>query len=184
MKTELHGTTILAVRKDGKVVVAGDGQVTLGNTVMKGTARKVRTITSGSTRVIIGFAGSTADAFTLFERFEAKLKEFSGQLRRAAVELAKDWRTDRALRRLEAMLIVADTNETLVISGMGDVIEPDPANAGVIAIGSGGKFAEAAAIALARHSALPARDIATEAMRIAGDMCIYTNHNLTVEELG
>lgn len=184
MKTELHGTTILAVRKDGKVVVAGDGQVTLGNTVMKGTARKVRTITSGSTRVIIGFAGSTADAFTLFERFEAKLKEFSGQLRRAAVELAKDWRTDRALRRLEAMLIVADANETLVISGMGDVIEPDPANAGVIAIGSGGKFAEAAAIALARHSALPARDIATEAMRIAGDMCIYTNHNLTVEELG
>jgi ATP-dependent HslUV protease subunit HslV len=184
MKTELHGTTILAVRKDGKVVVAGDGQVTLGNTVMKGTAKKVRTITSGSSRVIIGFAGSTADAFTLFERFEAKLKEFSGQLRRAAVELAKDWRTDRALRRLEAMLIVADVNETLVISGMGDVIEPDPANAGVIAIGSGGKFAEAAAIALARHSQLPARDIATEAMRIAGDMCIYTNHNLTIEELG
>lgn len=183
MKTELHGTTILAVRKDGKVVVAGDGQVTLGNTVMKGTAKKVRTI-GVNNKVIIGFAGSTADAFTLFERFEGKLKEFSGQLRRAAVELAKDWRTDRALRRLEAMLIVADTNETLVISGMGDVVEPDPANAGVIAIGSGGKFAEAAAIALARHSNLGARDIATEAMRIAGDMCIYTNHNLTIEELG
>lgn len=184
MKTELHGTTILAVRKDGKVVVAGDGQVTLGNTVMKGTAKKVRTIGGPNNKVIIGFAGSTADAFTLFERFEGKLKEFSGQLRRAAVELAKDWRTDRALRRLEAMLIVADTNETLVISGMGDVVEPDPLNAGVIAIGSGGKFAEAAAIALARHSNLGARDIATEAMRIAGDMCIYTNHNLTVEELG
>jgi len=185
MKTELHGTTILAVRKDGKVVVAGDGQVTLGNTVMKGTARKVRTIPAGTTgKVIIGFAGSTADAFTLFERFEAKLKEYSGQLRRAAVELAKDWRTDRALRRLEAMLIVADASETLVISGMGDVVEPDLANNGVIAIGSGGKFAEAAAIALARHSTLGARDIATEAMRIAGDMCIYTNHNLTIEELG
>ncbi len=185
MKTELHGTTILAVRKDGKVVVAGDGQVTLGNTVMKGTARKVRTIPAGvNGKVIIGFAGSTADAFTLFERFEAKLKEYSGQLRRAAVELAKDWRTDRALRRLEAMLIVADASETLVISGMGDVVEPDPANNGVIAIGSGGKFAEAAAIALARHSTLGAREIATEAMRIAGDMCIYTNHNLTIEELG
>jgi len=185
MKTELHGTTILAVRKDGKVVVAGDGQVTLGNTVMKGTARKVRTIPAGvAGKVIIGFAGSTADAFTLFERFEGKLKEFSGQLRRAAVELAKDWRTDRALRRLEAMLIVADATETLVISGIGDVIEPDPANNGVIAIGSGGKFAEAAAIGLARHSTLNARDIATEAMRIAGDMCIYTNHSLTIEELG
>ncbi len=181
MKTEMHGTTILAVRKDGKVVVAGDGQVTLGHTVMKGTAKKVRTIGQG--KVIIGFAGSTADAFTLFERFEGKLKEFSGQLRRAAVELAKDWRTDRALRRLEAMLIVADSIETLVISGSGDVIEPDPANAGVIAIGSGGKYAESAAIALARHSTLSARDIATEAMRIAGDICIYTNHSLTIEEL-
>ena len=186
MKVELHGTTILAVRKDGKVVVAGDGQVTLGNTVMKGTARKVRIISAGPTggKVVIGFAGSTADAFTLFERFEGKLKEFSGQLRRAAVELAKDWRTDRALRRLEAMLIVADPSETLVISGSGDVVEPDPANNGVIAIGSGGKFAEAAAVALARHSALSAREIATEAMRIAGDICIYTNHNLTIEELG
>ncbi len=181
MKTEMHGTTILAVRKDGKVVVAGDGQVTLGHTVMKGTAKKVRTIGQG--KVIIGFAGSTADAFTLFERFEGKLKEFSGQLRRAAVELAKDWRTDRALRRLEAMLIVADSIETLVISGSGDVVEPDPANAGVIAIGSGGKYAESAAIALARHSTLNARDIAAEAMRIAGDICIYTNHSLTIEEL-
>ncbi len=186
MKVELHGTTILAVRKDGKVVVAGDGQVTLGNTVMKGTAKKVRTLGAGASgrQVVIGFAGSTADAFTLFERFEGKLKEFSGQLRRAAVELAKDWRTDRALRRLEAMLIVADVNETLVISGSGDVVEPDPANAGVIAIGSGGKFAEAAAIALARHSSLSAREIATEAMRIAAEICIYTNGNLTIEELG
>jgi ATP-dependent HslUV protease subunit HslV len=182
MKTTMHGTTILAVRKDGKVVVAGDGQVTLGHTVMKGTAKKVRTLAQG--KVIIGFAGSTADAFTLFERFEGKLKEFSGQLRRAAVELAKDWRMDRALRRLEAMLIVADASETLVISGSGDVVEPDMASAGVIAIGSGGKYAESAAIALARHSALSARDIAVEAMRIAGDICIYTNHNLTIEELG
>jgi len=185
-KVEMHGTTILAVRKDGKVVVAGDGQVTFGTTVMKGTARKVRTINGGTAnpKVVIGFAGSTADAFTLFERFEGKLKEYSGNLRRAAVELAKDWRTDRALRRLEAMLIVADVTETLVVTGSGDVVEPDPSNAGVIAIGSGGKFAEAAAIALARHSTLGAREIATEAMRIAGDICIYTNHNLTIEELG
>ncbi len=183
-KVEMHGTTILAVRKGGKIVVAGDGQVTLGNTVMKGTARKVRTIQSGTATVIIGFAGSTADAFTLFERFEGKLKEYGGQLRRASVELAKDWRMDRALRRLEAMLIVADATETLVLTGSGDVVEPDPANAGVIAIGSGGKFAEAAAIALARHSTLDARTIATEAMRIAGEICIYTNNNLTIEELG
>ena len=186
MKVELHGTTILAVRKDGKVVVAGDGQVTLGNTVMRGTARKVRIISAGPTggKVVIGFAGSTADAFTLFERFEGKLKEFSGQLRRAAVELAKDWRTDRMLRRLEAMLIVADAHETLVLTGSGDVVEPDPANAGVIAIGSGGKFAEAAGIALARHSNLGAKEIAQEAMRIASEICIYTNGNLTIEELG
>jgi len=183
-KVELHGTTILAVRKEGKVVVAGDGQVTLGNTVMKGTARKVRLIAHGSHKVIVGFAGSTADAFTLFERFEGKLKEFSGQLRRAAVELAKDWRTDRMLRRLEAMLIVADAHETLVLTGSGDVVEPDPANAGVIAIGSGGKFAEAAGIALARHSNLGAKEIAQEAMRIASEICIYTNGNLTIEELG
>jgi len=185
-KVEMHGTTILAVRKDGKVVVAGDGQVTFGNTVMKGTARKVRTLNGGpgNSKVVIGFAGSTADAFTLFERFEGKLKEYSGNLRRAAVELAKDWRTDRALRRLEAMLIVADATETLVVTGSGDVVEPDPSNAGVIAIGSGGKFAEAAAIALARHSNLGVREIATEAMRIAAEICIYTNHNLTIEEVG
>jgi len=174
----MHGTTILAVRKGGQVVVAGDGQVTLGNTIMKGSARKVRLLHDG--RVIVGFAGSTADAFTLFERFEGKLKEFNGQLRRAAVELAKDWRTDRALRRLEALLIVADRVETLVISGSGDVIEPDH---GVAAVGSGGMFAESAALALVRHSQLSAREIAQEAMRIAGDICIYTNHSLTIEAL-
>ena len=182
MTTTMHGTTILAVRKDGRVVVAGDGQVTLGATVMKGGAKKVRTLHGG--KVIVGFAGSTADAFTLFERFEGKLKEHGGQLRRAAVELAKDWRTDRALRRLEAMMIVADVVETLVISGSGDVIEPDHDRAGVIGIGSGGKFAEAAAIALARHSTLGAKEIATEAMRVASDICIYTNDHWTFEELG
>lgn len=173
-----RGTTILSVRKGDHVVVIGDGQVTLGNTVMKGTARKVRRLHQGS--VITGFAGSTADAFTLFERFEGKLKEYSGNLRRAAVELAKDWRTDRMLRRLEALLIVANTVETLVISGSGDVIEPDH---GVAAIGSGGKFAEAAALALMRHSDLDAETIATEAMRVAADICIYTNHHFTVESL-
>jgi ATP-dependent HslUV protease subunit HslV len=177
----LRGTTILAVRKGPHVVVVGDGQVTLGSTVMKGTARKVRRLHEG--QVIVGFAGSTADAFTLFERFEAKLKTYGGHLRRAAVELAKEWRTDRALRRLEAMLIAADRTETLVLSGSGDVIEPDEGNCGVIAIGSGGKFAEAAAVALARHSTLGCADIAREAMRIAGDICIYTNHHLTLEEL-
>lgn len=177
----MRGTTILAVRKGNRVVVIGDGQVTLGNTVMKGTARKVRRLHDG--QVIVGFAGSTADAFTLFERFEAKLKAYGGHLRRAAVELAKDWRTDRALRRLEALLIAADKTETLVLSGSGDVIEPDENNCGVIAIGSGGKFAEAAAIALARHSSLEPIDVAKEAMRIAGDICIYTNHHFTVEEI-
>ena len=174
----MHGTTILAVRKGGQVVVAGDGQVTLGTTVMKGTARKVRLLHGG--KVIVGFAGSTADAFTLFERFEGKLKEFNGQLRRAAVELAKDWRTDRALRRLEALLIVADVHETLVISGSGDVIEPDH---GVAAVGSGGMYAQAAALALLRHAPLSAREIALEAMHIAADICIYTNTNFTVEAL-
>ncbi|MDP6943347.1 MAG: ATP-dependent protease subunit HslV [Myxococcota bacterium] len=174
----LRGTTILAVRKGGQVVVIGDGQVTLGNTVMKGTARKVRRLHQGS--VITGFAGSTADAFTLFERFEAKLKEYGGNLRRAAVELAKDWRTDRALRRLEALLVCANAVETLVISGSGDVIEPDH---GVIAIGSGGKFAESAALAMVRHSDLDARTIGEEAMKIAAEVCIYTNANLTVESL-
>ncbi len=174
----LRGTTILSVRKGNTVVVVGDGQVTLGNTVMKGTARKVRRLHQGA--VITGFAGSTADAFTLFERFESKLKEFGGNLRRAAVELAKDWRTDRALRRLEALLIVANAVETLVISGSGDVIEPDH---GVAAIGSGGKFAESAALALVRHSDLDAETIAREAMRVAADICIYTNANLTLEAI-
>lgn len=175
---KLRGTTILSVRTAGKVVVIGDGQVTLGNTVMKGTARKVRRLHQGS--VITGFAGSTADAFTLFERFEAKLKEFGGNLRRSAVELAKDWRTDRALRRLEALLICANAVETLVISGSGDVIEPDH---GVIAIGSGGKFAESAALALVRHSDLDAQTIALEAMKVAAEVCIYTNDHFTVEAL-
>jgi len=179
--TGMRGTTIIAVRKGKHVVVVGDGQVTLGNTVMKGTARKVRRLHDG--KVIVGFAGSTADAFTLFERFEVKLKAYGGHLRRAAVELAKDWRTDRALRRLEALLIAADETETLVLSGSGDVIEPDENNCGVIAIGSGGKFAEAAAIALARHTDLGIVEVAREAMKIAADMCIYTNHNLTLEEI-
>jgi len=173
-----RGTTILSVRKGKQVVVIGDGQVTLGNTVMKGSARKVRRLHQGS--VITGFAGSTADAFTLFERFEAKLKEFGGNLRRAAVELAKDWRTDRMLRKLEALLIVANAEETLVISGSGDVIEPDH---GVAAIGSGGKFAESAALALTRHSDLDAETIGREAMRVAADICIYTNDHFTVETL-
>jgi ATP-dependent HslUV protease subunit HslV len=160
------------------VIVAGDGQVTLGNTIMKAGARKVRRLYQD--RVIVGFAGSTADAFTLFERFEAKLKEYSGQLRRSAVELAKDWRTDKALRRLEALLIAADTTETLVISGSGDVIQPD---SGVAAVGSGGKFAEAAAIALVRHTELDAEEIARAAMGIAADICIYTNNHLSIETL-
>ena len=174
----LRGTTIIAVRRGKQAVVAGDGQVTLGDTVMKATARKVRRLHDG--QVIVGFAGSTADAFTLFERFEAKLKSFNGQLRRSAVELAKDWRTDKMLRRLEALLIAADATETLVISGSGDVIEPD---SGVAAIGSGGRYAEAAAIALLRHSELPAEEIARQAMAIAADICVYTNNNLTLETL-
>jgi ATP-dependent HslUV protease subunit HslV len=174
----MHGTTILAVRKGDHVVLAGDGQVTLGHTVMKQGAKKVRSLLGGE--VLIGFAGSTADAFTLLELFTSKLKEFRGALRRAAVELAKDWRTDKILRRLEALLIVADRNETLVISGSGDVIEPD---CGVAAVGSGGKFAESAALALLRHSEMDARDIAESAMAIAADICIYTNRQLTVEEI-
>ncbi len=173
-----HATTILAVRKGDRVVIAGDGQVTLGNTIMKGSARKVRRLHDGA--VVVGFAGSTADAFTLFERFEAKLRAYSGHLRRSAVELAKDWRTDKLLRRLEAMLIVCDSTETLVISGSGDVVEPD---SGAVAIGSGGKFAEAAAVALLRHSDLDAEAIAREAMGIAASICIYTNNHLTVETL-
>jgi len=173
-----HGTTILAVRHNGKVVVVGDGQVSLGQTVMKHTARKVRKLYHD--RVIAGFAGATADAFTLFEKFEAKLEQFSGNLRRAAVELAKDWRTDRVLRRLDALLVVADGESSLVISGSGDVVEPDD---GVIAIGSGGNFALAAARVLVKHTQLDARTIAEEAMRVAAGICVYTNDQLTFEEL-
>jgi ATP-dependent HslUV protease subunit HslV len=173
-----HATTILAVRAGGMLVVAGDGQVSLGQTVMKHNARKVRRLYQN--RVLAGFAGATADAFTLFEKFELKLEAVNGNLRRAAVELAKDWRTDRMLRRLEALLIVADAESTLLISGSGDVIEPDD---GIIAIGSGGNYALAAAKALAKHTGLDARAIAEEAMRIAASICVYTNDNLVFEEL-
>lgn len=173
-----HGTTILTVRRGGKVVVGGDGQVTLGNTVMKGNATKVRKIYNDS--VIVGFAGATADAFTLLERFEAMLERHNGQLRRAAVELAKDWRTDRMLRKLEAMLIVADAKNSLLISGTGDVIDtPDD----LIAIGSGGPYAQAAARALFDSTEIPARDIVEKSLEIAGDICIYTNQNRTIEEI-
>jgi ATP-dependent HslUV protease subunit HslV len=172
-----HGTTIVSVRKGGKVVVAGDGQVSVGQTVMKHNARKVRTLSKGD--VIAGFAGATADAFTLLERLEAKLEQYPGQLMRAAVELAKDWRTDRYLRRLEAMMIVADRTTTLVLTGNGDVLEPEH---GVAAIGSGGNFALAAARALA-DSDMDAEKIARRAMQIAGEICVYTNANVTVETL-
>jgi ATP-dependent HslUV protease subunit HslV len=168
----------LAVRHGGKVVVAGDGQVSLGQTVLKHSARKVRKLYHD--RVIAGFAGATADAFTLFEKFEAKLEQFNGNLRRAAVELAKDWRTDRVLRRLDALLVVADLEGALVISGSGDVVEPDD---GVIAIGSGGNFALAAARVLVKHTQLDARAIAVEAMRTAAEICVYTNDQITIEEL-
>ncbi|TNE52180.1 MAG: ATP-dependent protease subunit HslV [Deltaproteobacteria bacterium] len=173
-----HGTTIVAVHKDGKTVIAGDGQVSMGNTVVKSTARKVRRLHEGE--VLCGFAGSTADAFTLSEKFEAKLKEYNGNLVRSAVELAKDWRTDKILRRLEALLLVANKDQVLVISGNGDVIEPDE---GVHAIGSGGMYAMSAARALFRHSDLSAAEIATEALRIAGEICIYTNDSIVLEEL-
>jgi ATP-dependent HslUV protease subunit HslV len=173
-----HGTTIVSVRNDSQVAVGGDGQVSIGDTMMKGNAIKVRKLHSG--QVISGFAGSTADAFTLFEKFEAALSKHSGQLTRAAVELAKEWRTDRALRRLEAMLIVADKTATLLISGTGDVIEPD---AGVLAIGSGGAYARAAATALVENSDLPPDEIVSKALTIAADICIYTNHNHTIEVL-
>jgi len=174
----MHGTTILAVRKNGKVVIAGDGQVSLGNTVMKGDAKKVRRLGDGS--VIGGFAGATADAFTLFERLEAKLERFPGQLKRAAVELAKDWRTDRYLRRLEAMMIVADREVTLVLTGTGDVLEPEH---NVTAIGSGGNYALSAARALIDIDGLSADDVAQKAMNIAADICVFTNTNLTIETL-
>jgi ATP-dependent HslUV protease, peptidase subunit HslV len=172
------GTTIICVRRGTEVALAGDGQVTLGNTVMKHTARKIRRMHED--RIVAGFAGSTADAFTLFEKFEAKLQEFRGNLPRSAVSLAKDWRTDRMLRRLEALLIVADLETTLVLSGAGDVIEPDD---GIAAIGSGGAFALAAARALLGHSELPAARIAEEAMKIAAGICIYTNDNILLEVL-
>jgi ATP-dependent HslUV protease subunit HslV len=173
-----HGTTILCVRRDGQVAMGGDGQVTLGNTVMKGNARKVRRLHEG--RVLAGFAGGTADAFTLFERFEAKLQQY-GNLMRAAIELAKDWRTDRSLRRLEALLCVADATHSLVISGNGDVIEPEN---DLMAVGSGGGFAQAAAQALLANTALDARSIVETSLGIAADICIYTNRNLTIEVLG
>jgi ATP-dependent HslUV protease subunit HslV len=174
----LHGTTILSVRRNGRVVIGGDGQVTMGNTVMKANARKVRRLYKE--QVIAGFAGGTADAFTLFERFEGKLEKHQGHLTRAAVELAKDWRTDRILRRLEALLAVADKTASLVITGQGDVIEPE---GGLIAIGSGGPYAQAAALALMENTELDARAIAERALNIAADICIYTNRNLTIEEL-
>ena len=173
-----HGTTILSVRKNGEVVVAGDGQVTFGNTVIKGRANKVRRLSSGS--VIAGFAGATADAFTLFERLEAKLEQHPQQLIRACVELAKDWRTDRYLRRLEAMMAVADANHSLILSGNGDVLEPED---GLIGIGSGGPFALSAARALINENSVSAEQIAHRSMKIAADMCIYTNENITIEKI-
>jgi ATP-dependent HslUV protease subunit HslV len=173
-----HGTTIVCVRRDGQVAMGGDGQVTLGNTVMKGNARKVRRLHEG--RVLAGFAGGTADAFTLFERFESKLQQY-GNLMRAAIELAKDWRSDRSLRRLEALLCVADATHSLVISGNGDVIEPEN---DLMAVGSGGAFAQAAATALLQHTTLDARSIVEASLGIAADICIYTNRNATIEVLG
>ena len=174
----MHGTTVLCVRKDSKVVMIADGQVTMGDHVMKHTARKTRRLFND--KVLAGFAGSTADALSLFERFEGKLQEHSGNLQKSAVELAKEWRKDRALRHLEALLIVADNKNTFLLSGNGDVIEPDD---GLCAIGSGGSYALAAARALLKHSKLGAKDLAQEAMRIASEICIYTNGNFTVEEL-
>ena len=174
----LKGTTILSVRHKGKIVMAGDGQVTLETTVMKHRARKVRKLYND--KVLAGFAGATADAFTLFERFEQKLDQYNGNLMRAAVELAKDWRTDKLLRRLEALLVVADKEHSLIISGNGDVIEPDD---GIVAIGSGGPYAQAAARALTLHATLDAKAIASEAMRITAEICIYTNDQIVIEEL-
>jgi ATP-dependent HslUV protease subunit HslV len=175
---QFRGTTILSVRRNDSVVIGGDGQVTMGDTVMKGNARKVRRLYND--KVIAGFAGGTADAFTLFELFEAKLEEFGGQLTRAAVELAKDWRSNKMLRNLEALLVVADTETSLIISGNGDVIDPEHA---LMAIGSGGPFAQAAARALIDNTELDARAITEKALNIAADICVYTNQNLTIEEL-
>ncbi len=178
MNQQVHATTIICVRRKDKVAIAGDGQVTLGDTVIKHGARKIRRLFNE--KVIAGFAGSSADSFALFSRFEAKLEQFHGNLSRAAVELAKDWRTDRSLRHLEAVMIVADDKNTFLISGNGDLIEPDD---GIVGIGSGGAYALAAARALAKYTELGAREIATEAMQIAGKICIYTNENITIEEL-
>ena len=175
---QFHGTTIVSVRRGHQVVIGGDGQVTLGNTVMKGNARKVRRLYHG--RVLAGFAGATADAFTLFERFEGELEKQRGHLTRAAVELVKDWRTNRMLQRLEALLAVADASASLIISGNGDVIEPEN---GLIAIGSGGPFAQSAATALLENTDLDAQSIVERSLKIAGDICIYTNHQLTIETL-
>jgi ATP-dependent HslUV protease subunit HslV len=177
-KRLIRSTTVLSVRRDGKVVLAGDGQVTLGESVIKHSAKKIRRIYNE--KILAGFAGSTADAFTLFSRFEAKLEQYHGNLGRAAVELGRDWRTDKFLRNLEALLLVSDREQTYLLSGQGDVIEPD---SGIAAIGSGGPYAQAAAQALAEHTQLTARQIAEEAMKIAGRMCIYTNDRITVEEL-
>lgn len=176
---QYRGTTILSVRRNNQVVIGGDGQVSLGNTIMKGNARKVRRLYRD--QIIAGFAGGTADAFTLFERFEAKLESHSGNLTRAAVELAKDWRTDRALRRLEALLAVADKESSLIITGNGDVIQPEN---DLIAIGSGGPFAQSAARALLENTELGPKDIVEKSLSIAADICVYTNHNFTIEELG
>ncbi|CAN8140235.1 peptidase component of the HslVU protease [uncultured Thiomicrorhabdus sp.] len=173
-----RGTTILCAKREGEMVIGGDGQVTLGHVVMKGNARKVRRLYNG--KVLAGFAGATADAFTLFERFEARLQTHNGQLMRAAVEMAKDWRTDRALRKLEARMLVADQDNMLLISGTGDVIEPQD---DFIAIGSGGNYAYSAAAALMANTDLSARDVVEKSLTIAGDLCIYTNHNLTIESL-
>ena len=175
---QFHGTTIISVRRGDQVCIGGDGQVTLGNTIMKGNARKVRRLYQN--KVLAGFAGGTADAFTLFERFDAKLEKHQGNLTRAAVELAKDWRQDRMLRRLEAILAVADAETSLIITGNGDVMEPED---GIIAVGSGGPFAQAAALALLRNTEISARTIVEEALKVAGDICIYTNTNFTIDEL-
>lgn len=175
---QYHGTTIVSVRRGNQVVIGGDGQVSFGDTIMKGNARKVRRLYKD--QVIAGFAGGTADAFTLFELFEAKLEKHQGQLTRAAVELAKDWRTDRMLRRLEALLAVADQSCSLIISGNGDVIEPEQS---LIAIGSGGPYAQAAALAMLENTELDAKSIVEKSLEIAANICIYTNHNLTIEEL-
>ncbi|HYL16151.1 MAG TPA: ATP-dependent protease subunit HslV [Terriglobales bacterium] len=177
-KRVVRSTTVLSVRRNGKVVLAGDGQVTLGESIIKHTAKKIRRLYQD--KVLAGFAGSTADAFSLFSRFESKLELYHGNIGRAAVELAKDWRTDKYLRHLEALLLVCDKDQTFLLSGQGDVIEPD---SGIAAIGSGGPFAQAAAEALAKHTQLSAREIAEEAMKIAGKMCIYTNESTTFEEL-